>query len=63
VTRAVLDADGWAAAVLIIIVVGVIVFVPAFMLARRFDPRVHWFRRPDPAPEENHPSPRFEHPG
>jgi MFS family permease len=52
VASAVLGVDGWAQT-LVVVAVALIAYLPVIMLAKRFDPRLHWFRRPDPlSPEE-----------
>ena len=60
VVSAVLGVDGWAK-VLVVLAVALIASVPVTMLAKRFDPRVHWFRRPEPlSPEEEEEQARGE---
>ena len=51
VVSALLGIDG-GAEFLVVIGVGLIAYVPVIMLAKRFDPRVHWFRRPEPLSSE-----------
>jgi len=52
VAKAALGVDGWAG-LLVMLPTGLIVLVPVMLLAKRFDPRVRWFRRPEPlTPEE-----------
>src|SRR5262245_16192121 len=60
VASAVLGVDG-GAQFLVVIAVVTIVYLPVIMLAKRFDPRVHWFRRPEPlTPEEEEEQARRE---
>ena len=60
VVSAVLGVDGWAQ-FLVVIAVASILYLPVIMLARRFDPRLQWFRRPEPlSPEEEQEQARHE---
>jgi MFS family permease len=52
IVSAFLGVDGWAQ-ILVVVAIALIASVPVIMVAKRFDPRVHWFRRPEPlSPEE-----------
>jgi FtsH-binding integral membrane protein len=61
--KAVLGIEGWAGVALVVLV-GTALFMPVVLLARRFDPRVHWFRRSEPGPDEDEQSgpPRRQRP-
>lgn len=44
--------DGWPR-LLVVVGVGLVLLIPVMLLAKRFDPRIRWFRRPEPlSPEE-----------
>jgi hypothetical protein len=52
VAKAVIGVNGWAG-LLVMLPAALLVLVPVMLLAKRFDPRVRWFRRPAPlTPEE-----------
>jgi MFS family permease len=53
--KAVLGIEGWAG-ITLVVALGAVLFMPVILLARRFDPRVHWFRRPEPGPDDEEPS-------